>query len=164
MPHSMLLLLFLWSRCLFMWRGREKSVLLMDVFCVFFFYSLLRLRRVSVVFDFSPSLNDVAPVSPMLLPVVVNSKGKIVNCWWTSFVRLLLSLLLRSSAVSVVFDFNDSLNNVAPLSPMSMSVDSLWWQKGVIVCLSLLCCHRADKALWLLCLTSILHWMQWILL
>ena len=34
----------------------------------------------SVVFDFSPSLNDVAPVSPMLLPVVVNSKGKIVNC------------------------------------------------------------------------------------
>ena len=40
-----------------------------------FFYSLLRLRRVSVVFDFSPSLNDVVPASPMLLPVVVKRKG-----------------------------------------------------------------------------------------
>ena len=30
----------------------------------------------SVVFDFSDSLNDVAPVSPMLLPVYVNRKGK----------------------------------------------------------------------------------------
>ena len=30
----------------------------------------------SVVFDFSDSFNDVAPVSPMLLPVVVKRKGK----------------------------------------------------------------------------------------
>ena len=45
--------------------------------CVFFLlYSLLRLSFLSVVFDFSDSLNDVAPPSPMQLPVVVKRKGK----------------------------------------------------------------------------------------
>ena len=45
--------------------------------CVFFLlYSLLRLSFLSVVFDFSDSLNDVAPVSPMLLPVDVMMKEK----------------------------------------------------------------------------------------
>ena len=29
----------------------------------------------------------------------------------------------RLSSVSVVFDFNTSLNDVAPVSPMSLSVD-----------------------------------------
>ena len=37
-------------------------------------YSLHRLSSVSVVFDFNDSLNDVAPVYPMLLPVDVNEK------------------------------------------------------------------------------------------
>ena len=36
---------------------------------------------------------------------------------------LLLSSLLRLSAVSVVFDFSDSLNDVAPVSPMLLSVE-----------------------------------------
>ena len=38
-------------------------------------------------------------------------------------VFFLLSLLSRLSAVSVVFDFNDSLNDVAPLSLMMLSVN-----------------------------------------
>ena len=38
--------------------------------------SQLRLSSVSVVFDFSASLNDVAPVSPMLFPVFVKIKEK----------------------------------------------------------------------------------------
>ena len=38
--------------------------------------SQLRLSSVSVVFDFSASLNDVAPVSPVLLPVDVMRKEK----------------------------------------------------------------------------------------
>ena len=42
----------------------------MDVFCVSFLLSSpLRLSFVSVVFDFSDSLSDVAPVSPILFPV-----------------------------------------------------------------------------------------------
>ena len=35
-----------------------------------------RLSFASVVFDFSASLNDVAPVSPMPLPVVMKRKVK----------------------------------------------------------------------------------------
>ena len=41
--------------------------------------SLSRLSFLSVVFDFSDSLNDVAPVSPMLLPVDMKRKER-VNC------------------------------------------------------------------------------------
>ena len=40
-----------------------------------------------------------------------------------SFVLFLSCSQLKSSIVSVVFDFNASLNDVAPLSPMSLSVD-----------------------------------------
>ena len=42
---------------------------------------------------------------------------------WMSFVLFLLSSLFRLSFVSVVFDFNASLNDVAPVSPMQLSVD-----------------------------------------
>ena len=38
-------------------------------------------------------------------------------------VFFLLSSQLRSSAVSVVFDFSDSLNDVVPVSPILLSVD-----------------------------------------
>ena len=45
--------------------------------CAFFLLSLPhRLSSVSVVFDFNASLNDVAPVSPMLLSIDVKRKGK----------------------------------------------------------------------------------------
>ena len=38
-------------------------------------------------------------------------------------VCLLLSSPLRSSCVSAVFDFNASLNDVVPVSPISLSVN-----------------------------------------
>ena len=38
-------------------------------------------------------------------------------------VLFLLSSLIRLSSVSALFDFNDSLNDVTPLSLMSLSVD-----------------------------------------
>ena len=51
-------------------REKEKSELLMDVFCVFFLLSSQsRTSSVSVVLDFNDSLNVAAPVSPMSLPV-----------------------------------------------------------------------------------------------
>ena len=40
-------------------------------------------------------------------------------------VFFLLSSLPRMSSVSVVFDFNDSLNDVAPVSLMWLSVDNM---------------------------------------
>ena len=43
--------------------------------------SPLRLSFVSVVFDFSASLNDVAPVSPMLLSVDENQHIPVKLCF-----------------------------------------------------------------------------------
>ena len=57
--------------------------------CVFFLLSShSRLSLVSVVFDFNNSLNDFAPVSPMLLSVDEKRIGRRVNCLWMSFVCL----------------------------------------------------------------------------
>ena len=42
----------------------------------------------------------------------------------------LLSSLLISSPVSVVFDFNASLNDVAPVSPILLSYDLLEMEKS----------------------------------
>ena len=77
----------------------------------------------SVVFDFNDSLSDVAPLSPILFPVDVkrNEKSELLMDVFLC-VFFLLSSQLRLSSVSVVFDFNDSLNDVAPLSPMSFAV------------------------------------------
>ena len=50
--------------------GIEKSGLLMDAICVLLLLLFpLRLSPVSVEFDSSASLNDVAPATPMLFPV-----------------------------------------------------------------------------------------------
>ena len=64
-------------------------------------------------------------------------------------VFFLLSSLIRSSFVSVVFDFNDSLNDVAPVSPMSLSVDVKRNEKSELlmdaICVSsFFCLHNTD--------------------
>ena len=50
----------------------------------------------------------------------------------------------------VVFDFNDSLNDVTPLSPMLFSVDVMKTGKNellmdVFVCLLFFCFHYSDR-------------------
>ena len=84
--------------------------------------SLFRLSSVSVVFDFNDSLNDVAPVSPILLPGVVKRKKKSEVLMDVFCVFFLLSSRLKSNAVSVLFDFSASLSNVALFSPTPVSV------------------------------------------
>ena len=84
--------------------------------------SLFRLSSVSVVFDFNASLNDLAPVSPMLFPVVVKRKEKSDLLMDVFCVFFLLSSRLKSNAVSVLFDFSASLNDVALFSPTPVSV------------------------------------------
>ena len=39
----------------------------------------------------------------------------------------------RLSSVSVVFDFNDSLNDVAPVSPMSLTVGMMRMEKSELL-------------------------------
>ena len=77
-----------------------------------------------VVFDFNASLNDVAPVSSMPFPVDAKRREKselLMDVFGVSF--FLLSSQLRSSSVSAAFDFNDSLNDFAPVSPMLFTFD-----------------------------------------
>ena len=62
--------------------------------CVVSLYSQARSIRVSVVFDFNASLNDVAPVSPMLLSV--------------DFMRMEKSGLFMDAICVVSFIFNCS--------------------------------------------------------
>ena len=83
----------------------------------------------SVVFDFNASLNDVAPASLMKLPVDSIKNGKREDCLWMSFMLFLLSSPFRLSSVSVVFDFNASLNDVAPASLILLSVDLMKMKK-----------------------------------
>ena len=102
--------------------------MLMDDFCVLFLLCpLFRSSSVSVVFDFNALLNDVAPDSPILLAVYL-MRIKQVVCLWMPFVCCLLCSPLRSSSVSVVFDFNASLNDIAPVSSMLLPVH--WPRKG----------------------------------
>ena len=77
----------------------------------------------SVVFDFNASLTDVTPVSPMLLPVdVIRMEKSELLMDFFCLSSFLLSSLSRLSLLSVVFDFNDSLNNSAPVSSLRFSV------------------------------------------
>ena len=90
---------------------------------LFLLSSQIRLSFVSVVFDFNASLNDVAPVSPMSLPdgLMINEQEWIVDGCHFCVVSFVLHL--RFSFVSVVFDFNASLIDVASVSPMLLPVD-----------------------------------------
>jgi hypothetical protein len=106
---------------------------------------------VSVVFDFNASLNNAAPVSPMSLPVCYEEKRKRViadGCLLCAF--FLLSSLSRLSLVSVVLDFSDSLNDAAPVSPISLSINVKWKEKSDLsldfFCVSsFLCLHNSDQ-------------------
>ena len=99
-----------------------------NISALFQFCSLPRLNRVSVVFDFNASLNDVAPLSPISLAVdLMRMKELIVNgCLLCCF---FVNSLYRSRTVSVVFDFNASLNDAAPVSPMLLPVDLMRMKK-----------------------------------
>ena len=75
----------------------------------------------------------------------------------------LLSLPHIFSWVSAVFDFNDSLNDVAPLSPIVLSVDTKrngkeWIADGCHLCV-FFCLHPTYRVQWVLCLISVLHSM-----
>ena len=63
-------------------------------------------------------------------------------------VFFLLSSLPRLSFVSVVFDFNASLNDVAPVSPMLLSVDVMITKKSELLMdvfvSSFFCLHPSD--------------------
>ena len=77
----------------------------------------------SVVFDFNASLNDASPVSPMLLSIDLTRMERSALLMDAICVLYLLCSQFRLSLVSVVFDFNASLNDVAPVYPILLPVD-----------------------------------------
>ena len=89
---------------------------------LFLLSSPLRSSRVSVVFDFNASLNDAAPLSPMLFPVDLMGMEKEWIVGGCNLCIILFVLPPRSSFVSVVFDFNASLIDAAIVSPMLFPV------------------------------------------
>ncbi len=80
------------------------------------------------MFDFNASLIDVAPVSPILLSVDLMKMS--VLFVGAICVIVLLCLHLRLSFVSVVFDFNASLNDAAPVSLILFAVDLMRMEKS----------------------------------
>ena len=96
----------------------------MDVICVLFLSCPPQsVSSVSVVFDFSASLNAFFPVTLILFTVDLMRMEKKSELLMNAIcVLFLLCLPIRLSVVSVVFDFNASLNDVAPVSPMPLSV------------------------------------------
>ena len=102
----------------------------MDAICVLFpLSSQLKSSSVSVVFDFNASLNDVAPLYPIMLAVDFDMNEKNGLLVDAIFVLFLLDSLPRLSLVSVVFDFNASLNDITPLSPIPFPVDLMVIEK-----------------------------------
>ena len=75
------------------------------------------------MFDFNASLNDVVPISPILFPfdLMRMEKEWIVGGCYLCFVSFVL--LSRLSFMSVVFNFNASLNGFAHAPSMLLSVD-----------------------------------------
>ena len=106
----------------------------------------------SVVFVFNASLNDVAPRSPILLTVDLMRMEKSGLLMDAICVLLLLCSQLRLSFVSVVFDFNASLIDAAPVSPISFPVDSMRVKKSGLfmdsICVHcFFCLHVLDGVL-----------------
>ena len=67
----------------------------------------------------------------------------------TTYVLFPSSLPRRSSTMSVVFDSNASLNDVAPMSPILSSVDLIRMEERVYCGWMYLCClfcfHSTDR-------------------
>ena len=103
----------------------------------------------SVVFDFNASLNDVTPVSPIEFAVDVKRNKNSELLMDVFCVSSFMSSLHSLSSVSVVFDFNDSLNDVAPVSPIVFSVDGKRMEKGelfmYVFCVSSFFCLHPTK-------------------
>ena len=117
--------------------------------CLLSLSSPIILSVVSVVFDFNASLIDAAPVAPMLLPVDVMKMKESELLIDVFCVSSFFCLPLRLSSVSVVFDFNDSLNDVAPVSLILLSVDAIRMEKSELLmdvfCVSsFFCLHHQD--------------------
>ena len=104
------------------------------------------MTSVSAVFDFNASLNEVTPASPMMLSVDLMKMEKSGLLTDVAFVLFLLCSPFRLSAVSVVFDFNASLNDSAPLSLTLSPVYLVIMKEWIVDGCHLYCFHCAHNS------------------
>ena len=94
---------------------------------------------------------------------VENGKSRsLINSFYYEMIHLCSPQ--RKSTVSVVLDFNASLNNVAPVSPIQFPVDSMKGEKsfyGRLLCV--FCIYLSDWVLWVLYLIVMHHSMMLLL-
>ena len=112
------------------------------------------------MFGFSASLNDFAPLSPMMMSIDFIGTEKSIWSINAIFVLFLFSQP-KLSSVSVVFNFNASLNDVTPLPPKQLPVYLIrmgeWIVDGCHFCVVFFFVHHSDQVLLLLCLISVHH-------
>ena len=168
--HSMMLPLCLQSCSLLVWIERKKEWFAdWCLLCVFFLLSLLlRLRAVSVVFDFNDSLNDVAPVSPILFSVdlKINEKSESLMCLFVCIISFVFTTQIEFSECSVWFQY------VTQWCCSLVSNSIVCWWKGkrkrkselsMNDFMRLLCIYYSDWEQWVSCLISIIHSMMLLL-
>ena len=147
--------------CRFDEKNGKKNELLMDAICIA--YIMLTTQT-----EFSECCVWFQCITQWCCTCVSN----LVPCWFDENEKELItdgfhlcavsfSLQLRSSTMSVVFDFNASLNDFAPVSPILFPVDLTRTEKEWIVdgfhdaCF--FCVHHTNWVWWVLCLSSMLH-------
>lgn len=108
----------IWKKC------DEGKVICWWFVFVFVLCLLSKLSSVSDRFPFNASLNDVAPWVPIPFPVVILKKR--IKLRYYNLLFLPLHLHIRLSFINVLLFFNDSLKDVAPICPMSLSIIWCW--------------------------------------
>ena len=112
----------------------------MDVLCLFYFVFTTKIEFSECCVWFQCLTQWCYSSFSNLVPCWYEKKRRRVNRWWMSLGCLFpLYSPFIMSLVSVVFDFSDSLNDVAPVSPTSMSVYAKRNGKECIVDGCLLC-------------------------
>ena len=131
----------------------------MDAFCVFSFFCLHLLDWVQWM------LCLISMIHSMMLSLCLQCCFLLM--WWKRrksellmniFCVFLLSSPLRLSSVSVVFVFSDSLNDVAPGSPILLSLNKKKWKAwivdGCLLCVFFVFTHQIE-----FCKCCV--WFQW---
>ena len=120
-------------------RRKKNNTTWFDDNCVLFYLLDSRscFSSVSVVFDFNASLNDVTPVSPMMLPVDL-IKMERVDCWWMSFVWCFF-YAHRSDLAEWVLCFISMHHSMMLLLCLQSSYLLISWEKTDVLLLNTIC-------------------------
>ena len=109
------MMLLLCFRLCYLLLKKWKEWIVNEYLCVFFLLPLPhRESWMSVVFDFSDSLNDVAPIPSIIFAVSVSRTEKGVNCW-RKFLYVFFLYLHNQDRVQLVLCLFSMLHSIVLL-------------------------------------------------